>query len=115
MSDQKMKMEKYYVVFHEKKADIYRSWIECAHMIIDIKESRFESFESESDAKEALDKFWVFVFKLVSPLGRWLIGICLDFEAITVITFDINMNSLCFVACWYGGQKICACHYRWIV
>ncbi|KAK9037193.1 hypothetical protein V6N11_022114 [Hibiscus sabdariffa] len=57
MSDQKIKMEKYYVVFHGKKADIYRSWIECAHMIIGIKGSRFESFESESDAKEALDKY----------------------------------------------------------
>ncbi|KAK8593132.1 hypothetical protein V6N12_045218 [Hibiscus sabdariffa] len=56
--------------------------------------------------------FWVFVFKFVSPLGQWLLGTCLDFEAITVIMFDINMNSLCFVACWYGGQKICASHYR---
>ncbi|KAK8716279.1 hypothetical protein V6N13_043595 [Hibiscus sabdariffa] len=57
MNDQKMKMEKYYVVFHGKKAGIYRSWIECARMIIDVKGSRFESFESESDAKEAIYKY----------------------------------------------------------
>ncbi|KAK8672888.1 hypothetical protein V6N13_111245 [Hibiscus sabdariffa] len=57
MNEQKMKMEKYYVVFHGKKAGIYRSWIECARMIIGVKGSRFESFESESNAKEALDKY----------------------------------------------------------
>ncbi|KAK8593130.1 hypothetical protein V6N13_043259 [Hibiscus sabdariffa] len=57
MSDQKMKIEKYYVVFHGKKADIYHSWIECARMIIGVKGSRFESFESESDAKETFDKY----------------------------------------------------------
>ncbi|KAK8672887.1 hypothetical protein V6N13_111244 [Hibiscus sabdariffa] len=57
MNDQKMKIEKYYVVFHGKKTGIYRSWIECAHMIIGVKGSRFESFESESDAKDALYKY----------------------------------------------------------
>ncbi|XVF13862.1 hypothetical protein REPUB_Repub09cG0005600 [Reevesia pubescens] len=48
-------------------------------------------------------------------MDPWLIGICLDCEAITVIIFVNNMNSMCFVACWYGGQKICATHYRWMV
>ncbi|GMI67878.1 hypothetical protein HRI_000457100 [Hibiscus trionum] len=52
-----MSEQKYYVVFHGKKAGIYRSWIECARMIIGVKGSRFESFESESDANEALDKY----------------------------------------------------------
>ncbi|KAL4380092.1 hypothetical protein GQ457_02G021450 [Hibiscus cannabinus] len=57
MSDQMKKMEKYYVLFHGKSAGIYRSWIECAHMIIGVKGSRFESFESESEAKETIDKY----------------------------------------------------------
>ncbi|KAL4379832.1 hypothetical protein GQ457_02G017140 [Hibiscus cannabinus] len=55
MNDQMVK--KYYVVFHGKKVGIYHSWIECAQMIIGVKGSRFESFESESDAKKALDKY----------------------------------------------------------
>lgn len=25
------------------------------------------------------------------------------------------MSSMRFVACWYGGQKICATRYPWIV
>ncbi|KAK8716274.1 hypothetical protein V6N13_043590 [Hibiscus sabdariffa] len=55
MNDQMMK--KYYVVFHGKKVGIYHSWIECARMIIGVKGSRYESFESESDARKALDKY----------------------------------------------------------
>uniref|UniRef100_A0A2C9UZH5 Uncharacterized protein n=1 Tax=Manihot esculenta TaxID=3983 RepID=A0A2C9UZH5_MANES len=25
------------------------------------------------------------------------------------------MNSRCFIACWFGGQKICATRYCWIM
>ncbi|KAH1128640.1 hypothetical protein J1N35_000018 [Gossypium stocksii] len=34
--------------------------------------------------------------------------------AVTVILIVSKMNSMCFVASWYGGQKICATNYRWI-
>lgn len=43
------------------------------------------------------DNFWVFVFKFVSPLDPWLIGICLDFEVLPLLP------------CSYAGFKILFC------
>ncbi|MBP1962583.1 ribonuclease H [Paenibacillus aceris] len=49
---------KYYVVWVGHKPGIYRSWADCQAQTKGYPQARFKSYESESEARQALEKGW---------------------------------------------------------
>jgi ribonuclease HI len=49
---------KYYVVWVGHKPGIYRSWADCQAQTKGFPQARFKSYESEAEARQALEKGW---------------------------------------------------------
>lgn len=49
---------KYYVVWVGHKPGIYRSWADCQAQTKGYPQARFKSYESEAEARQALEKGW---------------------------------------------------------
>lgn len=49
---------KFYVVWVGHKPGVYRSWAECQAQTNGYPQAKFKSYESESEARQALEKGW---------------------------------------------------------
>lgn len=53
-----MAAAKFYVVWVGHKPGVYRSWAECQAQTNGYPQAKFKSYESESEARQALEKGW---------------------------------------------------------